>query len=165
MSRIILTILACLFSVGLAHAEIPSRVSTRYGDVVVVNSANIKDAFDISLSNKLLTTIKASDTQLNSVEDIEFSLIPSSGKNEYVLISKWSPGLHCHYEFVLLEINPDKKTIFSSSFGACMELAAVKSLDHGAEISLISPLISGERNSTETYLWAKGKITKVRIRK
>lgn len=142
-------IFSVLLSFSLLAPAFAESISTRYGTLSTTQSENLTK---ISLENVSLTNLEA--------ESASFFRVTPKGSEEHIIIQKWFPGLHCHHEFVLLTIYPNRNTQFSPAFGSCMELKAAKYLRNGAQITLVTPQIEGVKQSEMSFFWVNHKLTK-----
>lgn len=147
MRNIVLPLLAALFVVTGAGAE---NLPSRYGAVVTAPAK--AGSFEVSLEGRPLAVIAA--------ESLSLTRVTPKGAREYVVIEKWLPGLHCHTEYQVLTIHPDRRTRLSPSFGKCMELHEAAYLAQGVKVRLRSPVAAGGKRQDAVYLWAHGKLSR-----
>jgi hypothetical protein len=143
-------ILLSLVSLLIANATYAENIGSRYG-AIVTSPGKVEGSFIVSFEGKQIAVIEAESVSLNRVTP--------NGEAEYIVIEKWLPGLHCHTQYMVLTIHPDKRTQLSPSFGECMELQGATYLKQGVKVSLRSPSISGVKQHKARYIWSNGKLS------
>ena len=148
-TRIAVALVVMLASVAARAAELVSR----FGTVTALKADASDTSLTIAIDHRPLATVEADDISL-------YRVTARKDAFEYLIVEKWLPGLHCHRQYMLLEILPDKATALSPAFGNCMELEGATLARGGVEIALRSPFIEGVKPHTEMYFWKNGKLQK-----
>jgi hypothetical protein len=138
--------LSLLLLSGHLHAE---ELRSRYGTVTASPVSGVEARYRIALEGKDVTTVAAEDVKLHRV-------VPR-GNDEYIVVEKWNPGLHCHYDYLLLTVRKDKSTQTSPSFGKCHRLASANHVQEGIRLVLRS---TGPTEGKQTYDWIDGHLTR-----
>jgi hypothetical protein len=133
----------------LANAAAAAELDSRYGQISATPMPGAT-AYLVSLDGRGLLTVPAQQVSLHR-------LLPR-GKDEFLIVETWQPGLHCHSEFVLLTIHPDQSFAASPRFGACHDLKSAAALRQGVRIVLSSTV---DPTRVETFFWIDGKLSRL----
>jgi hypothetical protein len=87
-------------------------------------------------------------TVLKIAPDSSASLfrISATSQPEYVIVETSHGGLHCHSEYILLELPTRGPAVVSNQFGECSELAGAGFIEGAPVVHLSAPYIEGQRS-------------------
>jgi hypothetical protein len=129
-----------------------ASTATRYGNAEVTPEGN---AFVLSFGGTRIATFEGLGVDLHRVT--------AAGADDYLIVDRLLPGLHCRHEFSVLQISPAGVTVLSKTFGECTELAGTKHLPHGIIVRTRSPHVEGNKQQqSRTYQWSKGRLAELR---
>ncbi|PRC90858.1 hypothetical protein [Solimicrobium silvestre] len=154
--RVLTFVSAMFIAYVLSDVAIAEEIVSRYGKISAVELPNKSGSYSIGLDDKSITTVDALAVSL-------YRVTPSKNeKVENIIVEKVLPGLNCHNEYLLVTISQDRKSIFSPSFGKCMELDGVENLNERVTIRLHSTEINtNNKLRIDSYVWANGKLNKI----
>ena len=152
MVRLLLAVLLT----GFAELASADAIATRFGQVTAQRAVKSSSDFVVAFAGVELARVAADAITLRRVTT-------SVGNDEYVIVEKTLPGLHCHYEYMLVSVDGVRGTSrISPPFANCLELEGARAARDSVKLTFHSPFIDGVARHQEHYVWAGGRLRKLR---
>lgn len=147
---LILLSMAAAIHVQAATTD-PTRIDTRYGQLDTVERA---DTTTVRFRGKTVGMLPAFGASLYR--------ITQSGPREFVIVDGWTPGLHCHHVFLLVEVFADGNAAASKPFGECKELQGAEMRGETPVVRLGEPYIPerGQSLALTDFEWKNGTMVR-----